>query len=305
MLSLIISDDSHRTSMAEALAEQLGTAQLLSVAEIERVGYQSFAQMQVPDLIISCGTIGAPHAVAFKSLFKGKVPAVSILDPGADEPFFDLIIAPDHEPVPRYENILLTTGYLNKVNVERLARAHADIEAGKYPFLSAIPMEAPVVALLVGGVHVGDDVTEEDIIAIIESLKSQRVGTILATTSPRTPMKVGQALADYLPQPHFIYDFKRRAVSPNPYAAMLALAEHVVVTGDSARMLSEGVSSHRPTWIYAPEGRFFQYRQLHHSLIAADKAGNLNDFDAMRTFDLGLNEAARAAEYIRREVLGG
>lgn len=299
MHSLIISDDSHRTVMAEAVAEHLGSIQMLSVADIERQGFQSYTTMQKPDVIISCGAIAAPHAVAFKQLLQGNVPTVSILDPDGDLESFDIIIAPNHEPVPRYDNIFLTTGYPNKVNPERLNRAKADFTLRKYEYLTELKREAPVVALLVGGVHVGDDVTEEDVVAIIESLKG-KAGTILASTSPRTPLKISQTLIDYLPQPNFIYDFKRRAVNPNPYAIMLALADHVVVTGDSARMISEAVSSSKPTWIYAPEGRFFQYQQLHHSFYAAEKAAPLNQFDVGRSFDLGLNEAARAAEYIRK-----
>ena len=298
MHTLIISDDSHRTVMAEAVAEHLGSIQMISVGEIERQGFQSFMSMQKPDVILSCGAIAAPHAVAFKQLQQGAVPTVSILDPGADLDFFDLVIAPNHEPLPRYDDIFLTTGYLNKVNAERLNRAKADFLTGKYPFLEEIKLQSPVIALLVGGVHVGDDIMEADIIAIAETLKKQG-GTVLATTSPRTPLKISQALIDYLPQPNFIYDFKRRAINPNPYAIMLALAEHVVVTGDSARMISEAVSSGKPTWVYAPEGRFFQYQQLHQAFYATEKAAPLSAFDLKRTFDLGLNEAARAAEHIR------
>ncbi len=302
MHSLIISDDSHRTVMAEAVAEHLGSSQILSLAEIELQGFQSYTSMQKPDVIISCGAISAPHAVAFKQLLHGSIPTVSILDPNDDMELFDIIIAPNHEPVPRYDNIFLTTGYINKVNPERLNRAKADFTLGKYPYLDELQRDAPVVALLVGGVHVGDDITEEDVIGVIESLKG-KAGTILATTSPRTPLKISQALIDYLPQPNFMYDFKRRAVNPNPYAIMLALADHVVVTGDSARMISEAVSSSKPTWIYAPEGRFFQYQQLHQSFYAAEKAAPLSEFDIGRSFDLGLNEAARAAEYIRNHLL--
>ena len=299
MHSLIISDDSHRTVMAEAVAEHLGSMQILTVSEIEREGFQSFTAIQKPDVILSCGQIAAPHAIAFKQLLRGEVPTVSILDPGEDLESFDLVIAPNHEPLPRYDNIFLTTGYINKVNPERLARAKADFLTGKYPFLEGIKLQSPVIALLVGGVHVGDDIKEEDIIAIAETLKAQG-GTILATTSPRTPLKISQALIDYLPQPNFLYDFKRRAISPNPYAIMLALAEHAVVTGDSARMISEAVSSGKPTWVHAPEGRFFQYQQLHHAFYAAEKAAPLRAFDPKRNFDLGLNEAARAAEHIRK-----
>lgn len=299
---LIISDDSHRTVMAEAVAEHLGSVQLLSVAEIERQGFQPFTSMQKPDIILSCGQIAAPHAVAFKQLFEGKIPAISILDPGEDLDLFDLIIAPSHEPLPRYDGMFLTTGYPNKVNPERLARAKADYLTGKYPYLEGLKLQSPVIALLVGGVHVGDDITEGDIMAIADVVKAQG-GSVLATTSPRTPLKISQALEDYLPEGSFIYDFKRRTINPNPFAAMLTLAEHIIVTGDSARMISEAVSSGKPTWIYAPEGRFFQYQQLHFSFYAAEKAAPLSNFDAAHTFNLGLNEAARVAEHIRKHLL--
>ena len=297
MQILIISDDSHRTAMAEAVAEHLqGEVAVIPVAEITRQGFQAYAAMAKPNLILSCGQIAAPHAVAFKQLF-GDVPTVSILDPGEEADFFDLIVTPNHEPIPRYDGVFVTTGYLNKVNPARLARAKADFEGGKYDYLQQLPLQSPVFALLVGGVHVGDDLTEADITAITDFTKAQG-GTVLATTSPRTPMQISQALHDYLAAPYFLYDFKRRAVSPNPYTVMLALADHIIVTGDSARMVSEAVSSGKPAWIYAPEDRFFQYQSLHQAFYRAGKAAPLSAFDAGHPFELGLNEAARVAEYI-------
>lgn len=299
----VISDDSHRAVQSMAVAEQLNPEfRIVSVAEIELRGIQQLVGQAKPDVLISCGTEAAPYAVALKQLFREVPLAVSVLDPGADHALFDVIAVPSHEPKPHAEGLFLTTGYLNKVTAERLTRARSDYEADKYGYLSDLALPRPYFALLVGGQHVGDEVKVEDVAAIAEWL-NKASGSVLATTSPRTSMALVQALNDNLEAPHFIYDFKSRRVSPNPYAAMLAIADHVIVTGDSARMISEACSSGKPVWIYAPEGRFFQYQALHQAMIDGKHAARLTDFDRKPSFELGLSEARRLAAHIQQKIL--
>lgn len=299
----VISDDSHRAVQSMAVAEELSPEfRTISVAEIELRGIQQLAGETKPDILISCGVEAAPYAVALKQLFREEPLAVSILDPGADHALFDVIAVPSHEPRPQADGLFLTTGYLNKVKANRLSRAKADYETGKYGYLSDLKLPRPYFALLVGGHHVGDEVTAEDVAAIAQWL-NRAGGSVLASTSPRTSLALVQALADNLEAPHFIYDFKSRRVSPNPYAAMLAIADHIIVTGDSARMVSEACSSSKPVWIYAPEGRFFQYQALHQAMIDGKHAARLEDFEQKPTFELGLSEAQRLAAHIQQKIL--
>lgn len=302
----VISDDSHRAMQAMAVAERLNPRfNTITVAEIEMQGLQRVAAQTKPDVIISCGTDAAPYNIACKQMFQEQAISVSVLDPGADHALFDVIAHPSHEPKPASDNLFLTTGYINKVNPERLARAKKDAEAGRYGYLTELGLKAPYYTVLIGGSHVGDDVTKDDVLAIATWL-NERVkeggGSVMATTSPRTSFALAQTLAEHLEAPHFIYDFKTRIVSPNPYAAMLTLADHIIVTGDSARMMSEACSSGKKVWLYAPAGRFFQYQALHEALIAERHAAPFEDFGNKPTFELGLNEAERLANHIHQLV---
>jgi len=74
-------------------------------------------------------------------------------------------------------------------------------------------------------------------------------GSVFATTSPRTGPEATAALQRGL-GPHSYLHVWQPGQQDNPYLAYLALADMLVVTGDSESMLAEAVATGKPLYIY-------------------------------------------------------
>ena len=73
----------------------------------------------------------------------------------------------------------------------------------------------------------------------------------MATPSRRTPPELLAAVRAGLGgAPGFVWD----GDGDNPYAAMLALADAMLVTGDSANMVGEATATGAPVHIFEPSG---------------------------------------------------
>lgn len=75
-----------------------------------------------------------------------------------------------------------------------------------------------------------------------------RGGSVLVSTSPRTPTAAIPALRAAIDAPGELYAYTRDDPH-NPLAAYLRLADELVVTGDSASMVAECWRSGRPLWV--------------------------------------------------------
>jgi mitochondrial fission protein ELM1 len=70
----------------------------------------------------------------------------------------------------------------------------------------------------------------------------------LITTSPRSPDSLPACLERAITAPHFLHRW--RADADNPYLALLAEADTVVVTSDSISMAADAASFGKPVLIY-------------------------------------------------------
>ena len=198
-----------------------------------------------PSLAIGCGR---QSALATRLLRTRGARAVQILDPRIDTRHWDLVIAPEHDDL-RGENVITMIGSLHPVDDLWLAAGrHA------FPDLGALP--GPRTALLVGGASAHarfDDATYDAMLRAVERLAREEGGSVLATTSRRTPSHVAAALRDRLRGvPGLVWT--GGADGPNPYAGLLAWADRIVCTADSVNMLSEAAATLAPGFI-AGHGR--------------------------------------------------
>ncbi len=261
---LIFHDNSHRAVQALAVASRLESANL---------------QCQV---IISCGRDTIDRAIAAKD--SGDV-LVSILDPGRSYKEFDLIFVPSHDPHPNLPNIRTTIGLINRVNEQILA---AEIRKFELP--------KPIVAVLIGGKHVGGNFGVGDAAHLATILNKSGYSTLI-TTSRRTEDAALETLKDALTIPHIIFDYNHDGLAANPYLAMLAAADKIIVTTDSVRMCSEACSSGKPVFIFTPQHTHFSYLALRDSLFKAGAALPVEELMSDKK-TVTLNEAKKVADEI-------
>ncbi len=197
----------------------------------------------VPDILISSGRVTVPYVRAWKRAHPG-IFAVFLQDPRWARGEMDLIWVPEHDSW-RGPNVISTLTSPHPFSPARLAAARAapDPRLGR--------LAAPRCMVALGGPSGAQHFTQGDLSRMGEALRAIRAQgySIMATPSRRTPPElsrvVGEAVGD-----GFFWD----GTGENPYPAMLALADAVLVTGDSANMVGEATATGAPVHVFEPSG---------------------------------------------------
>ena len=201
-----------------------------------------------PDLVIAAGRRTAPVARKIGRLGGDGCFLAQIMHPGAGAGGFGLIAQPRHDRGGGGANVIPITGAPHPLTAERL-REEADRWRGRFDDLPK-----PWIALIVGGGTRRRDFSESmarELAALASKMAATAGGSLLVTTSRRTGAAAGP-LIDAIDAPSRIYRWDRDGEDDNPYHGYLALADAVIVTGDSASMCSEACAGTGPVYIYAP-----------------------------------------------------
>ncbi len=201
-----------------------------------------------PDIAITAGRRTVAYLRHLKRESGGRTFTIFMKDPYVGTRAADLIWVPQHDKL-RGPNVIVTATPAHRIRADLLAAARKTSD----PQLAALA--APRIAMILGGPsthHRYSQANEQELAAIARRLADQGL-SVMVTGSRRTPQStlaaVKAALAD-APGRHFIWD----GTGDNPYVAMLALAESILVTGDSVNMMAEAVATGTPVHIYEPEG---------------------------------------------------
>lgn len=244
-----------------------------------------------PKLVVTSGRSAIPIALAIRRLSRRQTRLVNVQDPGFCRRYFDLIIVPEHDELAG-RNILSTAGALGRVTPKRLA----DAAAAFGPSLAHLP--APRVAVLIGGANAVFQMPPEVVRRIAAGLAAVAAtgAGLMVTFSRRTGAEAEAAFRAALKGGNVtIWDGK----GDNPYFAYLALADHILVTEDSASMVSEAATTGKPISILRLAGGSPKFSRFHAAMakrgITRDFAGRLEHWTYPR-----IDETERAAEAVRR-----
>ena len=253
-------------------------------------------------IIITIGLDKVDEAIAAKK--REKAFLVSILDPGRNYRDFDLIFVPSHNPYPKLPSIQTTTGLINHITPELLSNTHIPHLMRDLVLVKPDPASSAgcgVVAVLIGGRHVGGNFTIGDALRLGKIINTLKYSAII-TTSRRTEKDATDMLKDAIRVPHIFFDYNNDGLAANPYPALLGLADKIIVTADSVRMCSEAASSGRQVFIFTPEETHFSYLSLRDNFIRAGAALPIEQINSSKPTIL-LNEAKRVADIIAKTVL--
>ena len=287
---LVLADDragnvSQALGVAEALGQPFavlevrydqrgGWHNLLRGASLRGIAAETRSKLDDlrPALVIAAGRRTAPLARWFKHHRGSRL--VQVMDPGwPGRGDFDLIAIPRHDDAPAGTNVVLTVGSCHRASPQRLAAARSEWEAR----LAALPR--PYVAVLVGGAtkdYAFDPQSARQLTRQVADLAKSLGGSVLATTSRRTGAEIEQIIADGVPEPRFLHRWAEGG--DNPYLGFLAMADVLVVTGDSMSMCSEACANGGPVYIFAPPGMVKRkHARLHDLLYRLGYARPLGD----------------------------
>ena len=201
-----------------------------------------------PELIVTAGRRNEPVArwIQREAGGPGRCRLVHVGRPWAPIEAFDLIVTTPQYALPRHPRILHTEAPMHRVSASALAKA-----AERWrDELATLPH--PQIAVLLGG-HVGPWTFTADkgraLGAQVDGMARGLHGSLLVSTSARTPAETVEAFLGALSAPHTLYRW--RAGDPdNPYLGYLALADRIVVTSDSMSMLTEATSTGKPVFVF-------------------------------------------------------
>ena len=246
-----------------------------------------------PNLIIAAGRRTLPVLRTIKHHSPSTVTVYSGWPESGAE--IDLIAAPEHDQPPVRDNVITTLAPLHAVTPETLFAAKAAWAAQFAHF------PKPWVAVFLGGKTKKGDYSAADWHHLLQY--AQRLagsGTLLITTSRRTPPEAVTLFSTLLSGPHLLHRWDTD--KDNPYLGILGSADAVVVTGDSLSMCAEACVAGKPVYIYtAPHVVPAKHKQLHEKLYAR---GIARPLDLQSAIDWkpsqALDDVGRVVEEIRK-----
>jgi mitochondrial fission protein ELM1 len=225
-----------------------------------------------PQLVITAGRRNEPVARWISRQSGGCARLVHIGRPWAALEQFDLIVTTPQYFLPERTNVLHNQLPLHAVTPQRLSSAAAQWRE------RFVELPRPWVAVLLGGnsgPFVFTAAKGERLGRLANAMAREAGGSLLVTDSARTPRAFFAAFSQQVDVPVHIY---RWGMDPqqNPYIAYLALADRLVVTGESMSMLAEAAATRSPLYIFDPgdaasqrwwrQAHNFRYRPLTHRL---------------------------------------
>lgn len=199
-----------------------------------------------PDVVIAGSRRSAPVARWIKAQSGGRSRLVHLMHAQAPLAHFDLVITTPQYCLPRRANVLHNTVPLNYVDAERRAAAAKKWEA------DVADLPRPFIALLAGGnssTHRFDVESARRLGQQASAEARSAGGSLLISTSARTPAESAQALFGAVDCPAYRYAWKPND-DRNPYLAFLGLADRFIVTSDSASLATDACATGKPVWVF-------------------------------------------------------
>lgn len=202
-----------------------------------------------PDAIIAIGRRSVPVARWIRAQAERSVLHIHLGRPRVDLELFDLIVTTPQYNLPAAANVIEITLPFVFVDGDELGRA----AALWHERFATLPR--PWTAVMVGGptpqLAFGQPEAER-MLAELSHFQAKIGGSLLVTTSPRTEPDAIDTLKKGLlalaPDRHLFAPFD--ATGDNPYKALLALADHFVVSVDSASMVAEAATRQKPIYLF-------------------------------------------------------
>jgi len=199
-----------------------------------------------PDLVIGAGMRNEPVCRWVREASGGRTRLVHVGRPWSDPPAFDLVVATPQYRLADFPQVLQNALTMHRVTPEHIARSVARHRQR----LEQLP--SPRIALMAGGssgphafgTHAATRLARE-----ASELAEQVGGSLMISTSSRTPAQVKDVLRTHIKVPHEFYEW-RPEDPENPYFAYLGVADRIIATFDSISMLSEASATGKPLYLF-------------------------------------------------------
>ena len=265
------------------------------VAPRERPGHPS-SQFQPPwpDVAIATGRASIPYLRAVKAAAGPRCFTFVMQDPKTGASTADLIWVSEHDKL-RGDNVIVTLAAPNSLSETWLNTTRSTAP----PDITALPH--PRVAVVLGGKNAVYKFRDEDDARLDRSLRAIAAhgASFMITTSRRTHDRLLQVVENATRNaPRQLW--RGPQDGHNPYPAMLAYADHIIVTADSVNMTSEACATGRPVYVFFPSGGSAKFSHYHRRLEELGATRPLPDH--IEQLAVWHYAPIRSADYIAREI---
>lgn len=253
-----------------------------------------------PNMVLASGRQAIPHALHIKKAAQNACFTVALQDPRIDPKHFDFIWTPAHDRA-NGPNVFKTLLSPHGLTQEDMAMAAKRARGRLLP--PNQDLHGKVIAVLIGGPNAIYRFNDYEIARLAEMLGqlAQAGHYLLITLSRRTPSHFADFLhAALVGHNYVLTGTASDADDETLYPAMLGLAEHVIVTGDSVNMVGEACFTGKPVQVFHLAGGSAKFDRFHQSVRAADYVrdfdGTLQEWSSQRrNATPEIAEAVRAA----------
>ncbi|PIR32693.1 MAG: hypothetical protein COV36_03855 [Alphaproteobacteria bacterium CG11_big_fil_rev_8_21_14_0_20_44_7] len=259
-----------------AVAEKLSTRPKADL-EIKRIEFNPLAIL--PDFLIGNSAIGIKTDISELSadlviatgrklarvsrLIKQRTNCknIQLMWPHHATQDFDMIFAPKHDDLAPAANLHQTIGAPNKIDKKYLRNAANE-------FIGRLPkLDGEKTALLLG------DISREDAKILAQKLSEQHK-PVYVTTSRRTKQGIRLLFKVHLTCDNYFFNWHNGG--DNPYAAILAIADNIIVTADSVGMISEACTTGKPVYIVGKPKKA-KFLKFYNYLLENNKAQSFEE----------------------------
>lgn len=211
-----------------------------------------------PDIAIGSARQAVPY---MRRLAKSGVFTIFLQNPKVNPGTFDLVWAPAHDQLSG-TNVLTTTLSPHLLTPAKLSDAAAKFASN----FSHLP--SPRLGVVVGGNNSVFSLGETEIKQLAADLRhlveANGVGLIV-TPSRRTGAKnIARLRAALKDLPAYVWDFQ----GDNPYHAILAHSDWLLVTCDSVNMVGEACFTSKPVYMLRLPGGSSKFARFHQNILS-------------------------------------
>jgi mitochondrial fission protein ELM1 len=199
-----------------------------------------------PSLVICSGRRTGRVAFWIKRQSGGRTRVVSIGRARRPIASYDLLVAPPQFALPERSNVINLPLPLTRRRI-----ANDDHPAAGAGRSNIVPVPKPWFTILLGGEVKQFETSKQALIDVARRAQAAadlHGGSVVVTTSRRTPPSLLAALEGVLDRPH-IHRWSSATDEANPYEVLLRQSAALFVTADSASMILDGCGSGTPTFV--------------------------------------------------------
>ncbi|MGE0824516.1 MAG: mitochondrial fission ELM1 family protein [Candidatus Binatia bacterium] len=201
-----------------------------------------------PQIVIAAGWRPAQLACWIKRRSGGQTRLVHLGRKGGHvAALFDVVVSCSYFHLPPHPRRIEVAAPLTRISSHRLQ------EAAQHWHRLVANAQPPYIMTLVGGAtsrHQFDTTIAQRLGEELRSFTETIGGSLFVTTSRRTTAPATAALKSALGEKAYLHEWQPGLAQDNPYMAFLALADVLIVTGESESMLAEAMATGKPFYIY-------------------------------------------------------